>query len=420
MEQSPHTRSYSSQHRFTSTGKSRLAAAKFNLLRKRLFGICLIMMLTGLAQAQGEDLEIADCYSVLLSPPIKWVDSAVWAKSHETILFVDTVFDKLMLLSVLTGRHAPADLHLGLESGLSRDLTLPWRIRAYDTGYFLFEDRSAEVFYLDKKFQLEAAIQINTITTSADYNEVGVWRLDVLWDFSPMKSGILAFADLRGPEGLESSGFLLFDSDGIRQIFQMVDVRDPVRNHYVRGTPYIATDEDLGYILFMEKEPWIGRIKGGVADVQPLPFFPKDFRHHLNLDQIHFRAEGPRRETAILKLIELSKTVRAIYFKDNYIYLLGKESISSSYTTAWWLIKLDPEDGHELSRTKLPTNAAHLTVVPGDSWSLIEKSPVEGLGAVQAPYMETSSIVIVPAKWLEGSGIPSVEVGAESRCTVRN
>ena len=53
-----------------------------------------------------------------------------------------------------------------------------------------------------------------------------------------------------------------------------------------------------------------------------------------------------------------------------------------------------------MSRVRLPTAAPHVTVVPGDFWALIEKGPVQGIGSNHAPYMATSSMVLVPEAWL--------------------
>ena len=78
--------------------------------------------------------------------------------------------------------------------------------------------------------------------------------------------------------------------------------------------------------------------------------------------------------------------------------------MSSDFETDWWLIKLDPEaELGELSRVLLPTKAPHLTVVPGARWAFIERGPVDVFDRLDAPSMNTDTVKLVAAEWLDGS-----------------
>ncbi len=102
----------------------------------------------------------------------------------------------------------------------------------------------------------------------------------------------------------------------------------------------------------------------------------------------------------------------SIFARDQHLYLLGKGARDKRGATPWWLVELDPQDGSELNNVRLPTDAAHLTVVPGgDFWALIQKGPVQGVGSFHAPYMEISSMVLMPTQWLKAasSGVPLSE-----------
>lgn len=87
----------------------------------------------------------------------------------------------------------------------------------------------------------------------------------------------------------------------------------------------------------------------------------------------------------------------SLFAWESNLYLLAKHGASPSGGTPWWLIRLAPRDGEELGRVRLPTQAAHL-----NGGTLIEKGPVQGIGDTHAPYMETSSMVLLPSAWLDG------------------
>lgn len=105
-----------------------------------------------------------------------------------------------------------------------------------------------------------------------------------------------------------------------------------------------------------------------------------------------------------------------LYAWDQHIYLLAKEAAEDNGDTTWWLIQLDPDEAQEVARVRLPTRAPHLTVVPGELWAFIEKGPVQGIGDTHAPYMDTLSMVLVPAAWLGGPDSGRFDAGSGVHC----
>ncbi|MCP4545527.1 MAG: hypothetical protein GY835_03540 [bacterium] len=276
----------------------------------------------------------------------------------------------------------------------------PSTIRPAYGGYLVEDDQSDKILYVNDHLELlDDPILIGNRKMADNL------RLLEVYDWSPMSEGILAFGDLESPEEYQESAFLYFDFDdaGQNQIFYRIAITDNVRNHYTRNMPYIATLGNVGYILFMDERPAIGEVTFGEG-IRRLQFFPEDFRSRPQLVRREAWTNagmGARQATHFYKSLEMSTMAAGLYAWDGYLYLLAKEAIAQNGETAWWLIKLDPRDGMELSRVRLPTGAAHLTVVTGEVWGFIEKGPVQGIGAMHGPYMKTDSMVLIPAGWLE-------------------
>ena len=148
-----------------------------------------------------------------------------------------------------------------------------------------------------------------------------------------------------------------------------------------------------------------------------LPFFPEDFLSCPRLEnRPEWVAARRRHSTEFYKRMETSSMPMSLYSWEQHLYLLAKEAAKNS-KTAWSLIKLDPLDGSEISRVRLPTDAFHLTVVPGhDFWALIEKGKFQGIGETNAPYMNTSSMSLIPAIWLENPYAGRLDAELRANC----
>ncbi len=89
-----------------------------------------------------------------------------------------------------------------------------------------------------------------------------------------------------------------------------------------------------------------------------------------------------------------------------YLYVTAKGENHWEDGTPWWLLKLDPENGRELARLRLPEelSAAHVTVIPPqeDFWKIVERDAVIAIksGIELAPYMKTDMMTLVPSSWL--------------------
>ena len=150
-------------------------------------------------------------------------------------------------------------------------------------------------------------------------NKVGAVEVTAVYDWSPLGDrGFLAFGALKWSEQAPTSprekAFLYFDDEGVQKIFYRIAANNPVRWQYFnRDTPYIATIDETGYILFLDEQPVIREVTkiGGVRD---LPFFPEDFRRRPSFTR-NPNWVGYRRLTEFYRFIEKNTIVSPALFE---------------------------------------------------------------------------------------------------------
>ncbi len=227
--------------------------------------------------------------------------------------------------------------------------------------------------------------------------------LKAVFGRSSMGAGTLAFGDLHSVDaGEPRSAFLYYDDIGRAQIFGYLPVDDPTRNFYLRTPSYLTALEDVGYVLLLDEEPVLAEVRLGHNGFQRLGPLPEDFRLRPNLEKLP--TWKPRKATAVYQILESSKMPIGLYGWEGYLYLLAKEAMTDDGDTTWWLIKLDPrKNGREIGRYRLPTKAAHLTLVPGEEvWTALEIGPVQGIGETHAAFLETASAVLFSTASMSG------------------
>lgn len=363
-----------------------------------------------------------ECYRVALSKSLLWATSGAWAENG-ALFVVDALLGKVLVISadgeVATGL---ANESASTPGSVGSKPRRPSMIRTIDGEYLLKDEMSAQILHIDSFFNSSSSSPVNPRVVAEDAGGQRKGKLQRIYDWSPLGDGYLAFGDLEKPKGEWYSAFLYFDSSGRQQIFKKFAVDDQVCNHYLRDMPYIATLGDVGYILFLDERPKIGEVRVGIGDVQELKSFPKDFQNRPRLEsrlEWTTTGQGPKQATYFYEILEHSTMAAGLYAWKGYLYLLAKKAAENG-ETPWWLIKLDPHrEAKEISRVRLPTKASHLTVVPGDFWALIEKGPVQGIGQMHAPYMEISSMVLVPAPWIERPEDGRLHAGQEAECLLR-
>lgn len=389
--------------------------SKINLLQRPDLFITGVMLLflsvSGARFASAQDLDSRYCFRVNLSQEFGWATSGVSmpGSAEPALLVVDTLQDKIMKVSSagVVSQGLPEKITSAFGAA-SASLRLPTHIHhsSEEDGFLILDDsHPARILHLNTDLGLVDEILVENRSLGNGVSLMAVFDFVVLGD------GILAFADLLGPEsGAWESAFIYLgpshsDISVNHQIFYRLETTSHPRNYYIRNIPYLASIGSAGYILLMrEGRSSIGVVQPGTDGVRELEYFPEDFRSCpiLKRDPRLPPTHGPRHATMSYETIEKSNMAIGLFSWKGYLYLLAKEARSSNGETAWWLITLNPKNGQEIHRLSLPALASHLTIVPGEKfWMIIEKDSVQGLGDRHSPFMRTSSMALIPAGWLD-------------------
>ena len=385
----------------------------------------LLISLLWIATPAGAQSSNTYCRRVTFQNQIHWATSGAWSEDGMSVLVVDAYQDEILGVSRSNGTvssWAETASLLG-ASALQDQLQKPRQIRPLGEGWLLLDKReTANLLSLNKLLDPTGSIVVQNRSLRGAGNLGEEIELNWIYDFASMGQGILAFADIIDSDGTDQGAFLYFEDSGLQQIFGRIRNDALVTFLYVRNMRYLAAIGKDGYILRLDGSarstgPVVVKVRFGESKPDELEFFPEQFRKIPDLKNLPSR--GPRKATVIYEREEAVAMAAGLYAWDHYLYLLGKEAIGQNRETTWWLVKLDPRDGTELARARLPTGAAHLTVVPGsDFWALIEKAPVEGVGRMHAPFMDHPSMVLVPTSWLESPSSSPLADGQVVECSL--
>ncbi len=391
-------------------------------------GVLMVCSSCSLVSAQlGASVE--ECQRLKIPQPLPWTTSGVWDVEGRRLMLADEGRAEIMYLSTEDMEEKKTEYLWGTKAFDQLSGSEPFEfdhisVLKLGVGGDLFvKDNGRNIIAkLDDKSFVNSVVPIEKpFAREGDVLE----RLLAVDAWQPMNQGFVAFGDIQFPEekgpGKEryGSAFVHFDETGIRAIYtEPIPATANERNFYLDVTfPYLATlDGESAYVLRMSGKPTLERLElnaSSLADDRHEPLgtevvagtLPNGFSEipvlARNPDYIAHR-EGPRQATEFYQTYEKSAMPRGIYAWNKRLFLLGKSAISADrQATDWWLIELDPEDGSEKARYWLPTRAANLTLIGGETTiALIEKQAVEGVSLYHGPYMETSSMVLFPWRWL--------------------
>lgn len=405
----------------------------------------------------GPRLDGYACYEVELSkegPEIGWARSGAWAEieGQRTLLLVDArkAGGDGQILSISTnGEIRPG---FGSETGVGfKSRTGPVPVIApshmhsdgrqgiiiLDDGQVFHgvkgEETTGGVLHLDKDLQWldSSPIQVQRRPIKSVLPGVQeVKEVSAIFDMVSVAGGLLFFSDYIGVDDEWHSGFVHRGKNGDQVVDEVTSLLAGI--HYAREMPYLAaiTEEgdeadgdakgdQVAFILFMDERPSLGKVvyeKGAVKSFEKLTDFPQEFRMRpLLVPQPDMRQ--PEKIALYYKTMESAKLAAGIFSWGGELYLLGKDSADRSGKTAWFLILLDQNTGEEISRVRVPTDAPHLVVTPGDYWAFLELgSAQEGFGPRDVLYMETESMVLVPDSWLRDPFGGDLESAARAHC----
>jgi hypothetical protein len=278
-----------------------------------------------------------------------WSNSAAWAPDGASLIVADTKRKVLMKFG-LDGRL------LQTVTALGSDLNL---IQGTVSGY-LVEARDGGFVWLDAKFSSQKTLDVKAETSDKPTKVTSV--------FGWLASGdnLLTFGDFE-QEGRSQSSLMKISHHSPLAAEPIMPVGPNARRFFLLGYPLLASADNKGYALLLEES---SRIVEVGLDVRELRSFPPDYRIAPSLPT------RPANAAEAFGPIERAKTAISLLGWRDTLYLLTRKPLSGGQTE-WTLWPIKPREDHLLAGKVLPTQAAHILVVPGPKkWAILEKGPV--------------------------------------------
>lgn len=334
------------------------------------------------------------CSRVELSQAPVWTTSGAWSDGR--LILVDS--GARAVRQYLPSGRMVNDLSAKLSEDFGR--YRPSRIEPLSGGRFLLEMANDRMVTFNKAFQVEAKTDVVRTAPAAKAASGARIRSLFGWAVATSRSGgedeILGYGDLSRGEQWQS-GFFRFpvshpESFDILEASAAPPPQVPSRIFYRLGMHYLTAIGDTGYVLQMDDRLGLFRHLKGSKDLE----FVRDMGVGPILPNFVTREDLP----SVMRAVEQSSMPVGIWGWERYLFVLSRQPLATG--TRWTLTRLDPQQQPVRQVTGsvvLPTQAHHLTVVPGpDSWAFVEKGPVRAFGA-----QDIDSVVLVPSRALRGS-----------------
>jgi hypothetical protein len=351
----------------------------------------------------------------LVSMTLGWTTSSVWIEAKGTgsrdqlLLVVDTpaeTFKKIGLDGVIEER---VDiLTKAKPSGV--DKLLPFVVSAaadgsgsvamaYTTGR-PSPDQKGYVLFMNES----GAVETTLLATSMTLDDPPLRSVQAL---TPMADGVLLFGFLDGPPrpafvylqrdggSYETFDHEVFRSESWNTLFEM----------FTLDYTYLTALGDVGYVLVQTETPWVGKIELGSGELVKMADVPADFARVPKLGQERRRSMAIDHMFEVYGRIAETPMPTGIHGWGGRLFIIAKEARAADGSTAWWLLEVHPGTGEEMDRYRIPTTttAASVLAVPGQTWGIVQKGPVEKVGPYPGQHLfrDTSSMVLFPGKWLD-------------------
>jgi hypothetical protein len=284
----------------------------------------------------------------------------------------------------------------------------PSQIRATGKGDFVLELTNDWLVTLSSSLRVKNDKRFLVVTP---FNEKSPGstapRIESLWGWTLAGDDVMGYGDISfdGRERWESGVFRFpMSTPGDFEILSSspYNGQDSSRIFFRLDMPFFAALEDKtdpgrgawkGYVLLMKDRLGIYRSAKGQSDLEFVMALPKGLEASPALPEFRRREDLP----SVMRAIEQSALPAGLWAWNRHLYLLSRAPVGTK--TQWTLTKIDPETPRFVGSTVLPTQANHLTVVPGPRWwALVEKGPVLGFGA-----QSVDSAMLIPSDALRGS-----------------
>ena len=164
----------------------------------------------------------------------------------------------------------------------------------------------------------------------------------------------------------------LLRTDGVNSlredaVWQPLEGEYPIISHLpIRSLAATEGTNRAMYALRFAKAPFIQVL--GHPSMQRLSVFPGSGTPLPTLPEVHGWGSGP----AFYAAAESAAFPVGLYGHGDRLYVLSREFVDG--VTRWELHHLDPVAEEIVGRTRLPTNAAHVSLLPGEKYWVLEES----------------------------------------------
>jgi hypothetical protein len=329
-----------------------------------------------------------DLLRVPFDDPPSSAISATWDREERTLLLAD--YKKREIRSY--------DLRGHLDQRLSFTSGSPPMFIARDGDGYILKDAYFSLAWLNSDLTASQGHK------PGDFRSGASAALDVIWNWLPLNDNLLLFGDIKKDKDHFVSAIVRMQrsEDGCFESMQTMSKDDPARTFFLLGFQYLAGLNNRGYVLVMDKTPYIVEVGLGA---RKLGAFPTGFRGRpsLPLPSDISKKTLPSAYETLVK----SKVAAGLVAWKNHLYLFAREPLPGR-GTRWTLWLVDPlRDSVARTPIVLPTNAEHIIVIPGETrWAIIEKGPYRGLGT-----QEIIGMAVVKATTLLG--------GPDTRASMR-
>jgi hypothetical protein len=315
-----------------------------------------------------------------------WINSGTWKTGTENrLLLVDALNSKIREFEVDDGQLTAKGV---VENPA---FPRPSLVAAVGKSYLVVTDG-------EKVVRLNENLEVVSETNLVEKSNGPGGHIGSVYSMAPLGENVLlTFSDVQLRDGTWTSGFLRvpLDDPARFELLYPMAVSSPARTFYLLGYPYVAaTSRGSGYFLVMEKTPQLFAVgaKGPltqitlagnqqkVADAWSAPTLPEK--------------QGMKSAEALYGALQEARLPAGIYGLGDHLALLQRAPRGDG-GTIWTLARFDLAAQRFGAPYRLPTVAAHLTIIPGEVLAVLEKGAVRALGDQPIP-----SVLLIPKQFI--------------------
>jgi hypothetical protein len=310
-----------------------------------------------------------------------WVNSAVWKTGEDALVLVDVLTSRLREFRLDEKNREATEMGVIDVSGVER----PSSIRPLGRTYMLQAD-STRFVRLSEDFQETSSFDLKERSKDAPLGQIGS-----VFAWAPLgETALLTYSDLHLSSGKWTSAFLWvpLEDPAKYKVLQQIDTDSPARTFYLLGYPYVASSSS-GKGFYVDMGGASPTLHGINENGNPMLVL-KSARALVKSQDLP-KKEGLKTFESLYRRLQQSDLVAGIYGYGEDLYLLRREPTAKGNATKWTIGRFTQAGGFQAHPYEIKTSAAHLTIIPGPTFAVLEKGPVEGVAQQAIP-----SVLLVP------------------------